>query len=85
MDDSKPTACKCGSELFYRLSPIRGRWVEVLRLDPENGEYKIDESNTDSIIHDSTIPATIKCADCGKRRVNPDKFVPSQINHEYYK
>lgn len=64
--------CSCGSQCFERVTPIRGAWREYVVFD-DDGAENVDksESTTDDLIQGKA-PKTMRCAECGKRRRNPD-------------
>lgn len=62
--------CKCGCDKFWKITPVKGVWQEVMQVNPD-GALESIESSTDGII-DKSQPKTIRCTDCGKRYPNPD-------------
>ena len=72
VDVPRLVRCSCGSQCFERVTPIRGTWREYVVFN-DDGTENADksESTTDDLIHGNP-PKTMKCAECGKRRSNPD-------------
>ena len=58
--------------MFERLTPMRGLWREYVAYNDDGTEnQEKSEATTDDLIHGKP-PKTMRCAQCGKRRPNPE-------------
>lgn len=67
---SEQLKCACGSTTFYRSTPARGIWMELVVAN-DNGGVRVEESFTDGLRH-LCHPKTMQCTECKKRVPNPD-------------
>lgn len=63
-----PQACSCGSELFWESTRANGWWKALIDLSGDVVDTNLDE------LKSSAPPASVICADCGKRNPNPRKL-----------
>jgi len=68
-----PKRCECGEETYVERTTVHGTWVSYIDFDGSSIDV-----NTDGLKH-SARPATVVCAKCNKRYLNPLANQPPSI------
>lgn len=61
---------KCGHEVFQRVRPAAGRWLESIHFN-EDGSSTVEESTTDGVFCGPT-PVLMQCEGCSASQPNPE-------------